>query len=148
MPKHSGSRLPCPLSAEYRRNVIDAKTGWYLVPATLKAVVIRDARVLLALNRRGEWELPGGWPTRSDGSIAQVIRRELLEEASLDVEVGPLVHAALAEVGGHQVVIVAYRCSCEPSEGLEPSDAVFIASMIATGMCEARCDGVQQSSFG
>jgi 8-oxo-dGTP diphosphatase len=94
--------------------VFDASTGWYVVPATIKGVVVDpEGRVLLARNHRDEWELPGGWPTNDDADVADVLRREIAEEASLDVTVGELLHAELAVVGGHQVVIVAYRCSCE-----------------------------------
>jgi 8-oxo-dGTP diphosphatase len=98
--------------------MIDASNGWYFVPATIKAVVVAtDGRVLLAQNQRDEWELPGGWPTLEDDELADVVRRELREEAGIDVEVGALLHAELAVVGGHQVVIVAHRCSCPHPDG-------------------------------
>jgi len=103
--------------------VIDAQTGWYAVPATIKAVVLSpDDRVLLARNQRNEWELPGGWPTHEDQSTREVIRRELAEEASIEVDVGQLLHVELSNIGGHQVVIVAYRCTCRHPERVTPSD--------------------------
>jgi 8-oxo-dGTP diphosphatase len=103
--------------------MIDATTGWYVVPATIKAVVISpDGRVLLARNLRGEWELPGGWPTREDETVGDVIRREVAEEASIEVDVGSLLHVELAHVGGHQVVIVAYQCACRSTNNATPSD--------------------------
>ncbi|MBA3842069.1 MAG: NUDIX hydrolase [Actinobacteria bacterium] len=102
--------------------MIDSLTGWYVVPATIKAVVLsKDGQVLLARNRRQEWELPGGWPTEADRSAADVIRREVAEEASIEVEVGPLLHAELSEVGGHQVVIVIYACRCTGHDSLRAS---------------------------
>src|SRR6478735_4014435 len=80
----------------YRRVMIDATTGWYVVPATIKAVVLSpDGCVLLARNLRGEWELPGGWPTREDETVGDVIRREVAEEASIEVDVGSLLHVEL-----------------------------------------------------
>jgi 8-oxo-dGTP diphosphatase len=103
--------------------VIDAATGWYAVPATVKGVVISPARhVLLARNRRGAWELPGGWPTADDASAADVLRRELLEETGLQVEPGPLVHAELVEVDGGQVMVVAYLCSASAVEIIESDE--------------------------
>lgn len=103
--------------------MLDASTGWYVVPATVKAVVVSpDRRVLLARNKRDEWELPGGWPTREDETVADVIRREVSEEAAIEVEVGPLLHAELANVGGHHVVIVIYGCSSAVPQDARPGD--------------------------
>lgn len=94
--------------------LIDAATGWYAVPATVKAVVISTTgQVLLAKNHRGAWELPGGWPSGDDTSAADVLRREVLEETGLCVEPGPLAHAELVRVDGGQVMVVAYLCSAD-----------------------------------
>lgn len=102
-------------------------SGWYVVPATVKAVVCSaQGSVLLARNERDEWELPGGWPTRDDLTLEETIEREVAEEAAITVTVHELLHAELAVIGGHQVVIVAFRCSCEgepsPSAGDEHSE--------------------------
>jgi 8-oxo-dGTP pyrophosphatase MutT (NUDIX family) len=92
--------------------MIDAETGWYVVPATVKAVVVSPERhVLLARNHRRQWELPGGWPSADDRSADDVLRREVFEESGLHVTPGRLLHAELAVVDGSQVMIVAYLCT-------------------------------------
>jgi len=91
--------------------MIDAETGWYAVPTTLKAVVVSPLReILLARNHRDQWELPGGWPAAEDVSTEDVLRREVLEETGLHVSPGPLLHAELVVVAGSQVMVVAYIC--------------------------------------
>lgn len=109
--------------------MIDAETGWYAVPATLKAVVVSPrGEVLLAKNHRQQWELPGGWPTAEDHSSEDVLRREVLEESGLHVTPGPLLHAELVVVDGAQVMIVAYLCTADAQEtsiSLEHTDLIW-----------------------
>lgn len=81
--------------------------GWWVTPATVKAVVRRGDDVLLGRNSRGEWELPGGRPDRPEASVAQVVERELLEETGLRVRAGRLLVADLFEVvPGHRLLVV------------------------------------------
>ncbi len=97
--------------------MIDAETEWYGVPATVKAVVLSpENRVLLARNHRGQWELPGGWPSAEDASVEDVLRREVLEETGLQTAPGTLLHAELLVVEDRQVMIVAYLCHTQASE--------------------------------
>ena len=42
--------------------------------------------MLLGLNDRGEWELPGGRPDPTDESLVETVYRELREEAGLNIE--------------------------------------------------------------
>jgi 8-oxo-dGTP diphosphatase len=103
--------------------VIDAATGWYAVPTTIEAVVVApDGRVLVLRNLRGEWELPGGWPSEGDRDLAEVLRREILEEAAIEIEPGPLVHAERVLVAGEQRVAVAYRCDGSATDAARTSD--------------------------
>ena len=79
---------------------------------SIKAVVLDDGgRVLLGLNHRGEWELPGGQLEEGE-SPTSAVRREVLEECGLEVTVGPLIRAWVFEpVPGTPVLILSYGCT-------------------------------------
>jgi 8-oxo-dGTP diphosphatase len=79
-------------------------------PFSIKGVVIHDGRVLLLLNERGEWDLPGGRPDPGEDHRAALVR-EVREEAGLSVEVGEQVDEHLFEVLPRRFVrIAAYAC--------------------------------------
>lgn len=80
-------------------------------PISIKGVVIHDGRVLLLLNERAEWDLPGGRPDPGEDHRTALVR-EVREEAGLSVEVGALVDEHLFEVLPQRFVrIVAYACT-------------------------------------
>jgi 8-oxo-dGTP diphosphatase len=79
-------------------------------PLSIKGVVIHDDRVLLLLNERDEWDLPGGRPDPGEGHPA-ALKREVREETGLKVAVGALLGEHLFEVLPQRFVrIVAYGC--------------------------------------
>jgi 8-oxo-dGTP pyrophosphatase MutT (NUDIX family) len=79
-------------------------------PISIKGVVLHDGRVLLLLNERGEWDLPGGRPDAGEDHRA-ALTREVREEAGLAVEAGSLLDEHLFEVLPQRFVrIVAYAC--------------------------------------
>lgn len=79
-------------------------------PVSVKGVLIHDGRVLLLLNERGEWDLPGGRPDPGEDYRA-ALTREVREEAGLAVEVGAQVDEHLFEVLPRRFVrIVAHAC--------------------------------------
>ncbi|WP_422017291.1 NUDIX hydrolase [Reyranella sp.] len=91
-------------------------------PTSIKGVVIHDGRVLLLLNERDEWDLPGGRPDSGEDHRAALVR-EVREETGLAVEVGALVDEHLFEVLPQRFVrIVAYVCTLatEGSIALSP----------------------------
>jgi 8-oxo-dGTP pyrophosphatase MutT (NUDIX family) len=80
-------------------------------PVSIKGVLIRDGRVLLLLNERGEWDLPGGRPDPGEDHRA-ALEREVREEVGFAVKVGALLDEHLFEVLPQRFVrIVAYACS-------------------------------------
>lgn len=80
-------------------------------PVSVKGVLIRGGCVLLLLNERGEWDLPGGRPNPGEDHRAALVR-EVLEETGLAVEVGALVDEHLFEVLPQRFVrIVTYACT-------------------------------------
>jgi 8-oxo-dGTP pyrophosphatase MutT (NUDIX family) len=79
-------------------------------PLSIKGVVIHEGRVLLLLNERGEWDLPGGRPDPGEDHRA-ALQREVREETGLDVEVGTLLDEHVFEVLPRAFVrIVVYAC--------------------------------------
>jgi 8-oxo-dGTP pyrophosphatase MutT (NUDIX family) len=79
-------------------------------PTSIKGIVVHDGRVLLLLNERGEWDLPGGRPDPGEDHRMALVR-EVREEAGLVVQVGALIDEHLFEVLPQRFVqIVAYAC--------------------------------------
>ncbi len=66
-------------------------------PISVKGVLIHHGRVLLLLNERGEWDLPGGRPDPGEDHRAALVR-EVREEAGLAIEVGAALDEYLFEV--------------------------------------------------
>ena len=80
-------------------------------PTSIKGVVVHGGSVLLLLNVRDEWDLPGGRPDPGEDHRAALMR-EVLEETGLAVEVGAFVDEHLFEVLPLRFVrIVVYACA-------------------------------------
>ncbi len=58
------------------------------------AVVVRDGKALIVKRahepRKGEWSLPGGLLELGE-SLQDAVRREIREETSLEIDVGPVI---------------------------------------------------------
>lgn len=82
-------------------------------PVSIKGVIIRDEKVLLARNHRDEWELPGG-RIGPDETPRDALVREIREETGLIAEPSPTpIDSYLFDVGdgsGQSVFIVTYGC--------------------------------------
>jgi 8-oxo-dGTP diphosphatase len=79
-------------------------------PISVKGILIHQDRVLLLLNERGEWDLPGGRPDPGEDHRA-ALKREVQEEAGLAVEVGEALGDYLFEVlPGRFVRIQPFVC--------------------------------------
>jgi 8-oxo-dGTP pyrophosphatase MutT (NUDIX family) len=91
-------------------------------PLSIKGVLIHDGRVLLLLNERGEWDLPGGRPDPGEDH-RPALAREVREETGLTVEVGGLLDAHLFEVLPQRFVhIIAYGCTLVGTADISLSD--------------------------
>ena len=79
-------------------------------PISVKGVLTAADCVLLLLNERGEWDLPGGRPDVGEDHRA-ALKREVKEEAGLAIEVGAPLDEHLFEVlPGRFVRIVPFVC--------------------------------------
>jgi 8-oxo-dGTP pyrophosphatase MutT (NUDIX family) len=85
----------------------------------VKAVIVRDLRVLLVANHRDEWELPGGRPEPGE-SLAAALVREVEEETALRCQVHEeLLRWSFEPVPGRTVDVAAFRCSLD--DATEPN---------------------------
>ena len=79
-------------------------------PISVKGVLIHRSHVLLLLNKRGEWDLPGGRPDPGEEHRA-ALAREVREETGLTVEIGAALDEHLFEVlPGRFVRILPFDC--------------------------------------
>jgi 8-oxo-dGTP pyrophosphatase MutT (NUDIX family) len=62
---------------------------------------------------RAEWELLGGRADPGDSSPENTIRRELLEEAGVEVAVGPLIDIRFYDVADGRVAIASYLATVQ-----------------------------------
>jgi 8-oxo-dGTP pyrophosphatase MutT (NUDIX family) len=82
-----------------------------LWPVSIKGVVLVGGKLVLLRNERAEWELPGGRLERGEEPEA-CLAREIAEELSLQVEVGPLLDCWRYPVlPGKEVLVIAYGCA-------------------------------------
>ena len=99
-------------------------------PLSVKGVVIHEGRVLLLVNERDEWDLPGGRPDPGEGHLATLVR-EVREETGLSVSVGALLDEHLFEVLPQRFVrIVAYACALKAEGAIALSHEHLEASWI------------------
>ena len=89
---------------------------------SVKGVLGWDDRVVVLRNRRGEWELPGGRLDATDASPEDALRREMVEELGLEVDVGALVDSWIYDVEGKRVLILTFACTAERPPELSHSD--------------------------
>lgn len=94
----------------------------YRFPVSIKGVVVINSRVVLLKNPRNEWELPGGKLELGETPTI-CLAREISEELSLAVKVGPILDSWVYHIPeGVDVLIVTYGCHPELSGELAHSD--------------------------
>jgi 8-oxo-dGTP pyrophosphatase MutT (NUDIX family) len=77
-------------------------------PVSIKGVLLEDDRVVLLLNERDEWELPGGRLEQGEDPVA-CLKREFAEELGVEIIVDRILDCWLYPVlPGKDVLIVTY----------------------------------------
>lgn len=92
------------------------------LPVSVKGVCFDDAgRVMLCLNWRDEWELPGGRPEAGEAHEA-CLEREILEETGMTITVcQALTEYAFRVVPSAWVHIITYGCVVNSKQSIKPS---------------------------
>lgn len=82
-----------------------------MFPVSIKGIFcIPSGEIVLLMNEREEWELPGG-RIEMDETPQQCVEREIREELSIEVKADQLIDAYLFEViPTKYVFIVTYAC--------------------------------------
>ena len=93
----------------------------YLVPVSVKGIVLEDATVWLRSNERNEWELPGGKIDLGEQPTDTVIR-EMNEELGFTVTVRSLVDAHMYTIRksideSYGVLVLSYLCKVNSRSG-------------------------------
>ena len=110
-------------------------------PISVKGVLIHQGRVLLLLNERGEWDLPGGRPDPGEDHRA-ALKREVQEEAGLTVEVSEALSEYLFEVlAGSFVRILPFACRLMGGSDVVISHEHLETRWLPIGELAARIDG-------
>ncbi len=110
-------------------------------------MVVRGGRALIVKRahqpRKGEWSLPGGLLELGE-ALQDAARREIKEETSLDVVVGPIietfdrVHRDDAGRIRYHFVIVDFVCWADDGEAIAGSDADDCAWVTASEIDDYR----------
>lgn len=97
------------LPVRWQRRILDRTHPRFLVGVNGVGVT-SDGRVILARHRFGapQWRLLGGFIER-DESFPDALRREIREEAGLEIDVGPLLEANTGHQWARVEVVHAYR---------------------------------------
>jgi 8-oxo-dGTP diphosphatase len=79
------------------------------------AIIVESGRVLIARRRpeasqAGLWEFPGGKVRRGE-TRAQCLKREIIEELGLEVEVGEFLGESVHAYPGQTVRLLAFRAT-------------------------------------
>ena len=87
----------------------------YLIPVSVKGIVIENGKVWLRKNERNEWELPGGKIDEGEQPEKTIIR-ELDEELGFKTEVKEIIQAYLYTIKvsldeSRGVLVVTYLCN-------------------------------------
>jgi len=95
-------------------------------PVSVKGLCRINGKVILLRNERGEWDFPGG-KLEGREPLTECLRREMHEELSIAVTVGPLLQATTLRILRQvNVVVLLYQCYTDaPAAALRLSSENF-----------------------
>ncbi|MRH93520.1 NUDIX domain-containing protein [Nocardia sp. SYP-A9097] len=91
----------------------------HLYPISVKGVVVRDGRVLLLKNERGEWELPGGRIEPGE-TPEECLAREIAEETQWPVTIGAILDSGMNSIREAERTVLIVTYGCYPDTAAEP----------------------------
>ncbi len=98
--------------------MVDKKRRDRLLPIPVVCAVVEQGGRLLAAQRgasmshAGQWELPGG-KVHDGESGPEALRREMMEEFRVAVDVGELLGAHVHDYGTFAIELCAYSCALD-----------------------------------
>jgi ADP-ribose pyrophosphatase YjhB (NUDIX family) len=107
------------------RSILHYSINHKFILGVLALIEASDGSVLLFHHTylwKNAWALPGGAVNRNDKDLRMGLRRELAEEAGLEVEVRDLIQVAHGITGCH-VIDFLFKCEITRND-FEPSDEV------------------------
>ncbi len=100
---------------------------WGNAAPAVEALVVCGGRVLLTRRAfepyRGMWDLPGGFLEEDEEPLV-ALRRELLEETGLEVEVGDFLGTAIERYDRYSVLILSFAAALAREGEPRPADDV------------------------
>ncbi|AEP00292.1 MULTISPECIES: NUDIX hydrolase [Heyndrickxia] len=94
----------------------------FVLPVSVKGIIIHNGHVLLLKNERNEWELPGGRLEKNE-SPETCVKREIKEELNLKCSVENIIDSWVYEVLPNKFVfIVTYFCVCDNLSHIQISE--------------------------
>ncbi|MGO4382042.1 NUDIX domain-containing protein [Pseudoduganella sp. RAF19] len=120
-----------------------------MYPVSIKGVLAAPSgEVVLLMNEREEWELPGGRIELGE-SATECLAREIREELNLDVAVGAPLDSYLFEViPGKHVFIATYACTLQGAFNAAISHEHKRLGLFAPDMLPERLPAGYRASIG
>lgn len=117
------------LPLEKVRELFCGDVGYQTPKLDTRAAIFRDGKILLVRESNGTWALPGGW-VDVNVSVAENVRKEVKEEAGLDVEIKRVI--AVQDREKHNRPVYAYKV-CKIFMQCEATGGAFVPNLETTG---------------
>lgn len=117
------------LPVEKVKDLFCGDVGYQTPKLDTRAAIFREGKILLVRESNGAWALPGGW-VDVNVSVAENVRKEVKEEAGLDVEIRRVI--AVQDREKHNRPVYAYKI-CKIFMQCEATGGAFVPNLETTG---------------